>query len=438
MQVSVEATEGLERKLKIQVPAERIDSAVNERLQSLSKTVRLQGFRPGKVPFRVVRTRFGAQVRQEVLGEVIQSSFQEAVVQEQLRPAGMPQIEPFNMDADKELAYTAVFEVYPDFELASVDDLEIERPVAEVAESDIDEMIDSLRKQRSEWEAVERAAEEGDQLTIDFVGSIEGEEFPGGKADNMPLVLGSGSMIPGFEEQLTGASAGDEHAVKVSFPEDYRAEHLAGKEAEFSVKVHAVKAPQLPEVDEEFAKSFGVEEGGVETLRADIRNNMNRELKQAVEARVKQQVMDGLVARNPIDLPKALVDEEVGRLRQNVAGQMPEGASTEHLADELFTADAERRVRLGLVVAEVIKDAELKADADKVREYVENLAASYQEPQQVVDYYYDNRELLQNVEGLVLEQAVTDWVVARAKVSDVQTAFKDVMNPAPSEEPAGD
>ncbi len=438
MQVSVEATEGLERKLKVQVPAERIDSAVNERLQSLSKTVRLQGFRPGKVPLRVVRTRFGAQVRQEVLGEVIQSSFQEAVVQEQLRPAGMPQIEPVDMDAGKELSYTAVFEVYPDFELAAVDGMQIERPVAEVAESDIDEMIDNLRKQRSEWETVERAAEDGDQLTIDFVGSIDGEEFPGGKADNMPLVLGSGSMIPGFEEQLVGASAGDERSVKVSFPEDYRAEHLAGKEAEFSVKVHAVKVPQLPEVDDEFAKSFGVDEGGVDALRADIRNNMQRELKQAVETRVKQQVMEGLVALNPIDLPKALVEEEIARLRQNVAGQMPEGASTEHLSDELFSADAERRVRLGLVVAEVIKSAELKADADKVREYVENLAASYQEPQQVVDYYYGNRELLQNVEGLVLEQAVTDWVVARAQVSEKPTAFKDVMNTAPAEEQAGD
>lgn len=438
MQVSVEATEGLERKLKVQVPADRIDSAVDERLQSLSKSVRLQGFRPGKVPMKVVRTRFGAQVRQEVIGEVIQSSFQDAVVQEKLRPAGLPQIEPLELDAGADFSYTAVFEVYPEFELAATDSLEIEKPVAEVADADIDDMIESLRKQRTDWEDVERAAEDGDQLTIDFLGRVDGEEFAGGKADNVPLVLGSGSMIPGFEDQLVGASAGDEKTIKVSFPEDYRAEHLAGKEAEFDVKVHAVKASKLPEIDDEFVKAFGVEEGGVEALRDDIRKNMSRELEQAVAGRVKQQAMDGLLSLNEIALPKALVQEEIGRLRENIAGQMPEGAGTDHLSDELFSNDAERRVRLGLIIAEVIKSAELKADPEKVREYVENLAASYQEPQQVIDYYYGNRELLQNVEGLVLEQAVTDWVVENAKVSEVSTTFKEVMNPAPAEEQAGD
>jgi trigger factor len=438
MQVSVEATEGLERKLKIEVPAERIDSAVTQRLQSLSKTVRMHGFRPGKVPMKVVRTRFGDQVRQEVMGEVIQSSFQDAVLQEKLRPAGLPTIEPVEINAGEPFAYTAVFEVYPELELAPVDGLTIEKPIAVVSDADIDDMIDSLRKQRLEWEDVERAAEDGDQLTIDFVGRIDGEEFAGGKADNVPLVLGSGSMIAGFEDQLLGASTGDQKIIAVSFPDDYRAEHLAGKAAEFDVKVHAVKASKLPEIDDEFAMAFGVEEGGVEALRDDIRRNMTRELEQAISGRIKQQVMDGLVELNQIDLPKALVTEEIARLRQNVAGQMPEGASSAHLTDELFAGDAERRVRLGLIIAEIIRSAELKADQDKVREFVENLAASYQEPQQVVDYYYSNRELLQNVEGLVLEQAVTDWVIGQAQVAEAQKTFKEVMNPVPSTEQAGE
>ena len=259
---------------------------------------------------------------------------------------------------------------------------------------------------------------------------MDGEEFAGGKAENAPLVLGSGSMIEGFEEQLVGVSAGDEKTIKVTFPEDYQAENLAGKEAEFEIKVHAVKESVLPEIDEEFARGFGVEDGSVEALKTDIRSNMERELKQALENDAKKQVMDGLLEINDVEIPKALITEEVGRLKQQLVGQMPEDFDSSTLGDDMFNEDAERRVRLGLIIAEVVKVNELKADAEKVREQIETIASSYQEPQQVIDYYNGNRELMQNVEGLVLEQEVCNWVMEKAKVTDVNKSFKDVMNKA--------
>ena len=480
MQVSVETTGGLERRLTVALPADDIESAVDERLRSLGKTARLNGFRPGKVPFAVVKKRYEPQVRSEVLGSLINRSYQDALAQEKLRPAGQPRIEPVSDEAELASAadgdaqaggrpdggagdgadgavaeaggapaatdeaapgfrYTATFEVYPEFEPKFDASIRVARPEVEVGEEDIDEMLENLRSQRTEFVAVERAAADGDQVVIDFTGKIDGEAFDGGSAEKAPLTLGSNSFIPGFEEQLVGVSAGDEKTVQVTFPKEYQAEHLAGKDAAFDVVVHEVREPKLPELDEELVRSFGIEDGSIESLRADIRGNMERELKQRVDGKVKGQVMDGLVAMNPIDLPSALVDEEIGRQREQLMKQMPEGADASFLGDDLFREQAERRVRLGLVVGEIIQRRELRAEASAVRSQVERLASAYQDPQQVVDHYYANPELLRNIEGLVLEDAVTETVLAAATVTDEPTSFKDVMNPPqPATDGAGD
>ncbi|NND92564.1 MAG: trigger factor [Granulosicoccus sp.] len=433
MQVSVETTQGLERRMTVALPSEDIDSAVLERLQSLSKTTRMNGFRPGKVPFKVVKKRYEPQVRSEVLGSMINRSYFDAVQQEKLRPAGQPDIVPGPPADDGEdtgFSFVATFEVYPEFDPVYNESITVKRPVVTIEQSDIDEMLENLRKQRTEYVAVERESADGDQIVIDFTGRMDGEEFDGGKAEKAPLVLGSNAMIPGFESQLLGMKAGESKTIQVTFPEDYQAEHLAGKDTEFDITVHEVKESRLPEFDEELVKSFGIEDGTVESLRADIRRNMERELKQRVETQVKSQVMDGLVSLNPIDVPSALVSEEIKRQREQLMQQMSAESDSSMLADELFTDQATRRVQLGLIIGEIIQREEIKADAAAVRDQIEQLASSYQDPQQVIDYYYGNPEMLKNIEGLVLEEAVTAAVLASATVVDDPTTFKDIMNPS--------
>ncbi|MFK7995419.1 MAG: trigger factor [Granulosicoccus sp.] len=435
MQVSVETTQGLERRMTVALPSEDIDSAVLERLQSLSKTTRMNGFRPGKVPFKVVKKRYEPQVRSEVLGSMINRSYYDAVQQENLRPAGQPNIEPSENsdDSDAGFSFVATFEVYPEFDPVFNDSIKVTRPQVTIEQSDIDDMVDNLRKQRTEYTAIERESRDGDQIVIDFLGRVDGEEFEGGKAEKAPLVLGSNQMIPGFESQLIGLNAGDEKTISVTFPENYQADHLAGKETEFEIKVHEVKESSLPDLDEELIRSFGIEDGTIESLRADIQKNMERELKQRVDGQVKSQVMDGLVSLNPIDVPAALVGEEVKRQKEQMIEQMPPGTEVSALPDELFTEQATRRVQLGLVVGEIIQKVDIKADAAAVRSQVELLASSYQDPQQVIDYYYGNAEMLKNVEGLVLEEAVTAAVLDAATVTDEPKSFKDIMNPPSSE-----
>jgi len=438
MQVSVETMTGLERRLTVALPSDDIETAVDERLRRLGKTAKLNGFRPGKVPFKVVKKRFEPAVRNEVLGSLINTSYQDAVQQEKLRPAGPPHIEPLAADgeeADGETGFrfTATFEVYPEFEPVFNDSIQVERPVVEIQDSDVDEMLDNLRKQRSEFVIVERAAADADQVVIDFTGHLDGEAFEGGSAEKAPLVLGSNSMIPGFEAQLVGVVAGDQRTLAVTFPEQYQAEHLAGKEVTFDVLVHEVREASLPELDEALVKSFGIEDGSVDSLRKDIRGNMERELKQRIDTRLKSQVMDGLVDLNPIDVPAALIAEEIGRQREQLMKQMPEGTDAAMLGDELFREQSVRRVRLGLVVGEIIQQKELRAEAPDVRAQIERLASAYQEPQEVVDHYYANPELLRNVEGLVLEEAVTSAVLGAASVVDKPISFKEMMNPPQTE-----
>ena len=440
MQVSVETIEGLGRKMTIELPQTDIDSKVAERLQSISKTARINGFRPGKVPMNVVKKRFEPQVKGEVLGALINESFYEAVQQESLRPAGQPEIKPVEgaEKNDEGFSYEATFEVYPEFDPKFDKSLKITRPVVEIQTTDVDEMVNKLLEQRKEFSAVDRASADGDQIVIDFTGRLDGEEFEGGKAEKAPLVLGSNQMIPGFEEQLVGLSGGAEKTIKVTFPEEYQAPNLAGKECEFDIVVHEVKEPSLPELNEELVKSFGIEDGQIDSLRADIQKNMERELKARLDNDVKTQVMDGLIELNPIDVPAALVKEEIGRQREQfmekMQGQAEMDGST--LPDELFTEQAKRRVQLGLIVGEIVRRDSITADAGKVREQVEHMAGSYQDPQQVIDYYYSNPELLQNIEGLVLEDTVTQTVVEQSTVTDESRAFSDVMNPpTPETEP---
>ncbi|MDH4762683.1 trigger factor [Pseudomonas sp. SORGH_AS199] len=430
MQVSVENTSALERRMTIGVPAERIETEVNKRLQQTARRAKVPGFRPGKVPMSVIRQRYEASARQEALGDLIQETFYEAVVEQKLNPAGAPAVEPKVFEKGKDLEYVATFEVFPEFEVKGLDGIEIERQDASVEDADIDKMLDVLRKQGTRYEAVDRAAANDDQLTLDFVGTQDGEAFAGGSAEGTKLVLGSGRMIPGFEDGLVGAKAGDERVLDLTFPEDYQNLDLAGKAAQFKVTVKEVAAPELPELNEAFFKQFGVEETTVEGFRAEVRKNMDRELRQALKTKVKNQVMDGLLAANQIDVPAALISNEVDRLRVQAVQQFGGNIQPEQLPAELFSEQAKRRVLLGLIIAEMVKQFELKPDDARVRELIEEMAAAYQEPEQVVKWYYQNEQQLNEVRSVVLEEQVVDTVLKQAKVTDKQVSYEDAVKPA--------
>jgi trigger factor len=432
MQVSIESTGGLERKMTVRVPVERIDTEVQKRLRTMSKRIKMDGFRPGKVPFKLVQQRYGSEVYQDVVGEVMQSSFREAVLQEQVSPAGSPQIELNSPQQEDGLEYVATFEVYPEIEFNPLTDLSVTRPTAEVMDADVDKMIETLRKQRRSWEPAGRAAEDGDQVVMDFKGLRDGVPFEGGTAEGHSLVLGEGRLIESFEAQLKGLAAGDEKTLDVTFPEDYHAKDLAGQTVQFEVKIKEVNAPKLPELDEEFAKAFGVSEGGVEALRTEVRGNMERELKQALKERLKTQVMDALYEANAIELPKALVQDEIGRMRSQV-GEAMSAEARANLPDNLFEDQARRRVSLGLIIGELVRAENIELDSARVDETLQGLAAGYEEPEQVVRYYRSNREAMASVEALVLEDQVVDHVVAQAQVADEPQSFDQVMNPGKGE-----
>jgi trigger factor len=429
MQVSVETTNGLERRMTVELPVERIDDEVQNRLKQMGRTARVKGFRPGKVPHKVLAQQYGKQLRDEVVGELIQSSYFEAVSQEKLQPAGMPSIEPTVNEAGKNLQYVATFEVMPEVTLAEVAGAKLEKRVAEVTDADLDKMMETLLKQRASWEEVDRAAAEGDRLNIDFKGTIDGEEFSGNSGEKVPVTIGAKRMIEGFEEGLVGAKAGDELTLDLTFPEEYAHKEVAGKPVQFAVKVNSVEAAKLPELDEEFAKSFGIGDGSLDSLRAEVRQNMEREMQQALRDGNKQAVMDKLLELNQIEVPQALVENEAEQLKQQMMQQMhiPEGKSGVQLENSMFTEQAQRRVSLGLLLSELIKSKELKADEEKVRAKVEELAATYEEPQQVIDWYYGDKSRLSQVESLVLEDTVVDWVFEQADVTEKSGSFDEVM-----------
>jgi trigger factor len=421
MQVTVEAGEGLARRMTVELPADDVEQQVDQKLREVARQARLPGFRPGKVPMRVLRQRFGESVRGEVLGEMVQSTFPQAVAEQELRPAGQPRIEP---DIDTEsgrYAYVARFEVLPEIDLKDLAGKRIARPVAEVVDADVERMIERLREQRRTFEDVERSAQDGDRVTISFTGSIDGEPFEGGSAEHRQLVLGSGTFIPGFEAQLEGASAGDERVVEVTFPEDYQNSELAGRAAQFQVSVEAVAEPHLPEVDADFMTAFGIEDGDFERFRADVRANMERELKQRIEAKVKSQVMDALLEANPVDLPEVLINEEIQSLKQQTLQSA--GAGNIDLPNELFAESAARRVKLGLVIAEVVKRHELQPSQERVRELVEELASTYERPEDLIRYYYADQQRLASVEALAMEELVVDRMLESADVEEEASSF---------------
>jgi trigger factor len=431
MQVSVETTQGLERRLTITVSADAVDTAVKGRLQQLAKTQRINGFRPGKVPVSVIKKRFGQAVRQEVAGDVMQRHFYEAVMKERITPAGMPTFE-LTKDVDgQELEFVATFEVYPEVKVAGLDKINVEKPVVEITEKDLDAMMKTLQTQHASWKEVKRKAKKDDKVTINFVGTIDGEEFDGGKAEDFPLELGKNRMIPGFEKPLVGAKTGDEVVSEVTFPDDYHAEALKGKQASFSITVTKVEGLDLPKVDDEFSKLFGVEEGGIEALRAEVKKNMQRELDQTLKAAVKENVIAGLLENNQLDLPKALVDQEIDALRKQARQrfeQQGKGGDVPELPAELFQENAKRRVSIGLLLGEVIKDNKLEADEAKVTQLIETAASAYEDPQEVVEYYQSNTELKQQMQNLALEEQAIEAILEKAKVKEIKKAFDEIMN----------
>ena len=431
MQVSVETTQGLERRLTISVSADSVDSAVKARLQQLAKTQRINGFRPGKVPVSVIKKRFGQAVRQEVAGDVMQRHFYEAITKEQIAPAGMPTFD-LTKDVDGEdLEFVATFEVYPEVKVAGLDKIKVEKPVVEIEEKDLDTMMETLQKQHATWKEVKRKAKKDDKVTINFVGTIDGEEFDGGKAEDFPLELGKERMIPGFEKPLVGAKKGDEVVSEVTFPEDYHAEALKGKAASFAITVTKVEGLSLPKVDDEFATLFGVEDGGVDALKAEVKKNMQRELDQTLKATVKENVIAGLLENNELDLPKALVDQEIDALREQAKQrfeQQGNGGEMPELPADLFQDNAKRRVSIGLLLGEVIKDNKLEADEAKVTALIETAASAYEDPQEVVEYYQTNAELKQQMQNLALEEQAIEAILEKAKVKEVKKAFDEIMN----------
>ncbi|MGB9428644.1 MAG: trigger factor [Gammaproteobacteria bacterium] len=430
MQVSIETTSGLGRRMKVQVPAERVEQEVEQRLKTLGKRTKLNGFRPGKIPFEVVKKRFGGEVRQEVLGDLLRETCNEALVQEKVNPAGGPRIDTVNNEPGKDLEYTATFEIYPDIQLHGIEGIPVERPVAEITEADIDMMVDNLRHQRAAWEIVPRAAHKGDRVQVDFDGSIDGTSFAGGKGEKALVVLGENRMLPDFEQGLDGMGAGEEREFDVKFPEDYHVKDMAGKSARFKVLVHRVESQVLPELDEAFCKSFGVSEGGLTKLRAEVSENMQREMQDAVRQRMKDRVLEALLAANQVELPKALLDEEIEHLRQDALARMGiKGTKkTVDLPRELFEEQAQRRVSLGLVIGEVIRQQQLRVDNQRLEERLERMANDYGSPAEALRSMRSNPSVMRQLETLVLEDQAVDWLLEKATVTDKPTSFQELMH----------
>jgi len=427
MQVSVETTGTIDRKMTVELPAAQIDETVEKRLKALAGRVKIDGFRPGKVPFSLVKKRYSDSVRYEVVESLLGSSFQEAARQQNLRVAGLPDIDLKTLEAGKNLEYVASFQVYPEFTIAGVDTLNITRPTSEVTDADLDKMIEVIRKQNQDWQTVERAAQNGDSVTIDFVGTLDGETFEGGSANDYAVELGAGRMLKDFEEGLIGMQAGEEKTVDVAFPDNYQAENLKGKTAQFKLSVKQVREPVLPEIDADFIKRFGVDAGDVETFRAEVKKNMLHELDKALKSQVKQQVMDGLADLHAIEVPKALVADEVNYIREEF--QQNTGSSAQNLPDALFAPQAERRVKLGLIVGEVIRQHNLQRDPARVDAMLESLASTYEDPQALISYYRQDRKAMQTIEAAVMEEMIVDWVLEKATVTDEARDFDAVMNP---------
>ena len=434
MQVSVETMGGLERRLKISVEAESFESEITTKLKETSRRIKLPGFRPGKVPLKEVRRRFGPAVRAEVAQEIMQSSYMDAVNQEELSPAGAPELDIVNIDLGADLEFTATFEIFPSIEIADLSGVKIKQPVAEVQTEDLETMISRLQEQRKEWIDLDQGSksEQGHRITVDFIGKMDGEEFEGGTGQEVQIELGSGQMIEDLEKGLIGLSAGESVTIPVTFPDDYQAENLKGKAAEFEVSVKKLEEPKIPPLDESFFKLFGVDGDDVEAFRAKIRENMENEVDQSSKGQVKRQVMDRLFELHDFSTPKALIERECDVLRDQMMQQlqMPVKPDTDPLPSELFKDEAEKRVRVGLIINEIVSAENLSADSDKVRERIETIAQPYDQPEQIINFYYGNEQQLQQVEMAVLEDTVIDHVLAQVNVEKLSSSYDDVVSGA--------
>jgi len=435
MQVSIETTSGLERKLTVGVPADRIDSAVKERLEQASKNVRLDGFRKGKVPMNVVKQRFGADIRQEVVNELMGKTFSEAVNQEKLQPAGQPAIQSIKDEPGQDLEYTATFEVMPEVTLGDLAQISVKKPVCEVSDQDVTDMIDALRKQSASWDEVDRPAALGDEVAIDYVGTKDGEEFEGGKAEDFLLELGTGRSIPGFEEGIVGMSVGDEKIVPLTFPENYHAEELRGAAVEFKIKLHSVTEAALPELTSDFFAQYGMQQGGEEKFREIVRENMARDLKNALRTKITGRVMSALFdMHKDLELPQSLVANEITSMKYQMAQSMGQGGANNSfdpnmLPDEMFMDQANRRANTALVVREIVLANKMKVDPAKVRARIEEIASTYEQSEEVVKHYFNDKQLLNSIEGNVLQEQVVDQVLSVADVTEESVSYKDAIQP---------
>ncbi len=434
MEVSVENAGGLERRLKVQIPAEQVEQAVEQKIKRVGQHAKIPGFRPGKVPIKVLYQRYGDSARSEVAGELVQTTYPQALEKTEMKPAGRPNVELGDYKAGDALEYTATFDVYPEIKLQGLDKLQVERPVAEITEADIDKTIERLREQNKDFAEVEREARDGDQAVIDFVGKIGDEEFSGGTGTDIKVDVGEGRFLPDLERALVGRKAGEEFNAPVDFPEDYGAEDLAGKTAHFDVTMKTVSEPKLPEVDDEFLKKVGIEEGGEAALRDKIRESLTSESKNAVETQVKTQVMDGLHAANPIEVPKSMVAQEIDRMRQEALQRMPEEfrqdaeKARELLPDEQLRESAERRVALGLLLAEVISENKIELNRERVTEKLDELAGGYDQTEQVKQYYQSNPQMMQGIEAMVMEGQVVESLLGNANVKDKKVTLAQLMS----------
>lgn len=429
MQVSVESTGAIGRRMTVTLPAEALEEAVAGKLKRLARQVRLPGFRKGKVPMKVVEAQYGNDAMAEASNDLIQKSFQEAIGQEGLIPAGGPSVEPKTIERGKAFEYVAEFDIYPEIPKTDLSGQEVEKLVSDISDEDVDRTIQTMLGQRKTWKPVERAAQNDDQVVIDFVGRIDGEAFEGGSATDVPLVLGSGSMIEGFESGIAGASAGDTVNIEVAFPEEYQASNLAGKPARFEVTVKSVSEPELPELDDEFAKSLGIE-GGVEQMKKDVKENLERERDQRVQSQLRNRVMEALLKVNEFEVPKSLVAQEIQHMKesdrqQRATQDMPDTGGM--INDDIYQKLAERRVALGLIMAEIVKQKDIKVDADMVRQRVEQLASSYESPEAVIAWHYEKPGRLAQMEQSVIEDAVVDSVLETAKIKETRVGFQDLI-----------
>jgi trigger factor len=429
MQVTVESTGKLERRMRVELPAERVEKEVESRLKSVGKTAKIKGFRPGKIPAKVVRQHYGTQVRQEVLADLMGQSYRDAVVQENLNPVAHPRIEPEISNKGDGFAFVATFEVLPEIKLEGLDKIEVSRPEIEITDGDCEDMIENLRKQKANWETVERKSKQGDCVVVDFEGQLKGEPVEGGKGNEVPVVLGQGQMLPDFEKALVGVSADEEKSFKVKFPKDYHNEALANKTVDFTVKVHRVDEEALPPLDDGLAEMYGIEEGGLEKLREDVVENMEREADQKVRNDIRDQAMTGLLEANPIEVPNTLVHQEAHRMQHEAMAQL--GIEDKDKAPPLeeFNKGAENRVRLSLLLQQLVSDNKIELDADRMRERVEQICAGYENSEEMVAQYLGNPQVMSRIEPMVLEEQAVEWIIENGIEKKKKIGFKEYMKP---------